>query len=140
MDLLARREHSRQELSNKLRNKGFEPNDIEAAIERLQSEGLLNDERFAESYVRHRAVAGFGPLRIVVELKERGVNEILIEQAVWQGEVDWDLNCRAAWQKKFDQSAVFGTNGYAKQLRFLAQRGYSQDAIHTILQSVENHD
>lgn len=137
MDLLARREHSRQELFNKLRNKGFSTDEIEAAIERLLSDGLLSDERFAESYVRHRAIAGFGPLRILMELKERGVDEQLIQQVVWQAGIDWDANCYAAWQKKFNQYAPFGSKEYAAQLRFLAQRGYAQELVHKVL---KNHD
>ena len=48
MDLLSRREHSRRQLFDKLKQRGFEHEDIESALDLLQAENLLNDERFAE--------------------------------------------------------------------------------------------
>ena len=72
-------------------------------------------------------IAGFGPLRILVELKERGVDEALIDRAVWHDEMDWDAHCRLAWRKKYNKRVSFGSKEYAAQLRFLAQRGYVQD-------------
>jgi len=135
MDLLARREHSRQELFNKLIEKGFESEDIEAVIARLLSENLLNDLRFAETYTHYRGAAGFGPLRIAVELKERGVEKALIDQAVRQSDTDWDKQLCAAWCKKYHRQEAFGSKAYAAQLRFLSQRGFMQEAIHQLLEN-----
>lgn len=136
MDLLARREHSRYELYNKLRQKGFESNEIEAALERLLSDGLLDDARFAESYVRYRAQAGFGPLRICLELRERGIEESVINDLINQPEIDWEKHLRAAWLKKYNQLEPFGSKAYAAQLRFLTQRGFAPETIHKILQHI----
>ncbi len=49
MDLLARREHSRLELYQKLKQKKFEPNIINTELDKLSDEGLQSDERFAEA-------------------------------------------------------------------------------------------
>ena len=133
VDLLAYREHSCQELFNKLLRRGFVLDEVEAAIERLQCEGLLSDERYAEHYVRYRASAGFGPLRILNELKQRGVSESLIDQVIWHSDIDWSAHCFAAWQKKYNKHERLGSKAFIAQSRFLMQRGYTQDTINGVL-------
>ena len=54
MRLLTRREHSCQELKQKLERKGFNAGLVEDITAQLQQEGLLSDVRFAESYQRSR--------------------------------------------------------------------------------------
>ena len=62
--LLARREHSKKELLQKLVSKGF--NKILAAniINELVQEGWQDDLRYAENYARSRLLKGYGPARI----------------------------------------------------------------------------
>src|SRR5476649_1755150 len=85
MDLLARREHGRVELTRKLRQRGALPELIEPALDRLTEEGLLSESRYLESFVSYRARSGYGPLRIREELGQRGLQRSDIEQAlrVW---------------------------------------------------------
>jgi regulatory protein len=73
MDLLARREHGRVELTRKLRQRGAPSELIEQALDRLTEEGLLSESRYLESFIRYRAHAGFGPLRIREDLSQRGL-------------------------------------------------------------------
>src|SRR3546814_21124082 len=80
MDLLARREHGRVELARKLRQRGAPPELIEQALDRLCEQGLLSESRYLESFVRSRANAGYGPLRIREELAQRGLARADIEQ------------------------------------------------------------
>ena len=57
--LLARREHSRAELSHKLGQAGFAADDITPLLDEFEEKNWLSDRRFAESYVAdHRAKAG----------------------------------------------------------------------------------
>ena len=51
MDLLARREHSAQELRQKLKTRDYEQELIDAAVLGLQQDRLQCDHRFAETYV-----------------------------------------------------------------------------------------
>jgi regulatory protein len=71
--LLARREHSAYELTQKLANSDAPLDEVAQVIEQLQQAGLQSDLRFAENYVRYRSQRGNGPLRIKQELNERGV-------------------------------------------------------------------
>ena len=64
LDLVSRREHSRHELMQKL-DKRY-PNSIpiiEDALDKLETNKILDDERFAEMYLNSRARKGFGPKR-----------------------------------------------------------------------------
>ena len=82
MDLLARREHGRVELTRKLRQRGALPEMIDTALDRLTEEGLLSESRYLESFVSYRARSGYGPLRIREELSQRGLQRTDIELAL----------------------------------------------------------
>ena len=89
MNYLARREHSRRELEQKLARKEFDANEISEALDRLVEDGLLSDVRFAESFVHARRQRGSGPLKIQAELKLRGVSEASICQYLNPQDLAW---------------------------------------------------
>lgn len=132
MDLLARREHGRVELARKLRQRGAPPDLIEQALDRLCEQGLLSESRYLESFVRSRANAGYGPLRIREELAQRGLPRADIEQALRESGFDWEEQARELWQRKFGQLPA-DARERAKQGRFLSYRGYSLELIGRLL-------
>ena len=71
--LLARRDHSREELRRKLSRRGHEQQALEEAIRRIDESYGLDDQAFARSYVRRRASTK-GPLAIAGELAARGID------------------------------------------------------------------
>ena len=85
MDFLARREYGQTELIKKLADKGYSRDAAEAAILTLTAEGLQSDRRFAESFVQSRVNQGKGPLRIRLDLGQRGVGDAIIEHALESG-------------------------------------------------------
>src|SRR5476651_2776220 len=101
MDLLARREHGRDELTRKLRQRGALPEMIDTALDRLTEEGLLSESRYLESFVSYRARSGYGPLRIREELGQRGLQRADIELALRESGIDWQEQLRETWQRKF---------------------------------------
>ncbi len=58
--LLARREHSRKEIQNKLAVKGYESSRVSAVVNDLAQQSWQDDTRYAESYARVRSQKGFG--------------------------------------------------------------------------------
>ena len=132
MDLLARREHGRMELSRKLRSRGDPPDLIEPALEKLADEGLLSEARYLESFVRMRANAGYGPLRIREELTQRGLLREEIEQALRDSGFDWNEQLREVWLRKFGELPG-DQRERARQGRFLSYRGYPLDSIGRLL-------
>lgn len=131
IDYLSRREHSRLELKRKLTQKEFDPTEIETVLTQLIEKNLQSDERFAQSYVRYRQQAGFGPKRIAMELQERGVSDALISKHIDEQSEEWIELLRIAWQKKYSASERTTKDLHKKhqQFRFLLHRGYTLETI-----------
>lgn len=80
--LLGRRDYTQEELRRRLTDRGFPPDEIEAALDRLREEGFQDDARAAQAFVRTAThIKGRGPLRIRQELKARGVHADTISTA-----------------------------------------------------------
>ena len=77
LDIISRREHSIKEVNDKLTRKFDADEIIESVIEKLISNNLINDSRFAEMYTSSRKKKGFGPKRIGYELSIKGVKEYI---------------------------------------------------------------
>ena len=80
--LLAGRDFSRHELTERLLRKGYGAGVVEAAVASLVQEGLLSEDRYVEQFVAQHAGRGQGPARIRMELRERGVAPRPIDQAL----------------------------------------------------------
>lgn len=124
LDLLARREHSRLEMLRKLKLRGASADQCEAVIEQLQEDGLLSDERFCEAYVHARVQRGYGPQRLGEELRERGVEDSLIN-AVLGLDWEWEARAAAAFAKRFPEGIAADPRQRAKQLGFMRYRGFA---------------
>ena len=129
MDYLARREHGRVELFNKLRKFGFDHETAETAIERLIEDGLQSDERFVEAFVRSRINQGKGPAKIRADLKGRGVPGNLIDNGLLDAEQNWYDLAREVHARKFGFEQPRDFKEKARQMRFLQSRGFEQDHI-----------
>ncbi len=126
MNLLARREHLREELVQKLRKRfGTEAEaEIDSTLDQLAEENLLSDHRFAESYLRQRSGKGYGPDRVRQELRQKGVASDLLEQVMEEAEIDWAAIARDVRIKKFGAGEPTDFREKAKQMRFLNYRGF----------------
>ena len=133
MDLLARREHSRLELARKLHRRYSEYDLSEAALDKLVSDSLLSDERFTEVYVTYRKRAGFGPVRIAGELRERGVSDSLTNRYLDGADGSWRDAAAAARDKKFGPQPVTDLTEKARQQKFLSYRGFRHNHFDHIL-------
>lgn len=131
LGLLARREHSRKELHQKLARKSS-PEDtashtINSVLDSLTEQGLLSDDRFTEAYVNMRARKGYGPTRIAMELADKGIDADLAQHYLTARE-DWQELLVQAWRKKY-RSPPSEYKEKARQMRFLQSRGFSVEAI-----------
>jgi regulatory protein len=127
--LLSRREHSAFEIRDKLSQREFDGSEIEQAINELQQGGWLSDERYAEAYIRMRQQKGFGPVRIAMELSERGVNDSIIDTYLNAQGNSWQQTLQQQYRKKYKNKAIQDYNDKAKRIRFLQYRGFTLDAI-----------
>lgn len=131
LNLLAMREHSMQELHEKLVSK-FDSELVDDCLDTLQQQGLQSDERFAEAFVRMRHRQGKGPQRITQELKRKGIIGDVISSSMLEGE-DWNQLAASARIKKFGDELPKDPKEKAKQMRFLAARGFLSSNIHYAL-------
>ena len=132
MDLLARREHSRQELVRKLTSREYEESEILLTLDKLAEDDLQSDHRFTEAYIQSRINKGFGPVKIGIELRERGVTDVLIEECLGAHKDSWIELATAQQQKKFRTKPDDFTER-ARQARFLQNRGFSVEQIQHVL-------
>lgn len=132
MDLLARREHSRRELATKLERR-FSQEGTPEVLDGLERDGLLSDRRFCESYTRVRSEAGFGPLRLRAELRQRGVAEGVIDEIWNELSLDWWQILSRLNDKKYRGQACTDRREVARRARFFQQRGFPPDLIRELL-------
>jgi len=129
MDLLSLREHSRLELSAKLLQREFSDSEIMAALDKLEQEGLLSNQRFAESFVQQRLGRGYGPIRIRHELHDRGIDESTISDLLSAPENNWLELMQQQRVRKFGTEIPLDYKEKMKQARFLQNRGFSPESV-----------
>lgn len=124
--LLARREHSRAELAQKLRQRGVDAATIEATLTHLETHALQSESRFVESFIRHRVQQGYGSLRIIAELRQRGVDAELIRDGLSETLHDELDTARQALRRRFGAHGMAAATEHerARRVRFLMQRGF----------------
>lgn len=129
LGLLVRREHSRKELTRKLAARGIEAGEATAAVERLAGEGWQDDRRFAQSLVRGRALAGYGPYYIRAELGTHGLGAEAVAAALDSYEGDWTANARDLVRRRFGPGGPADLPQRRKAADLLARRGFDGDSI-----------
>lgn len=125
--LLSGREHSRAELEKKLRAHEESPGELAQALDELQAKGFINEQRVVESVI-HRRAARLGAGRVKQELQAKGISAEAVAEAVQALRSTELQRAREVWRKKFGEPAPDAA-GRAKQMRFLASRGFGAEAI-----------
>lgn len=126
---IERRSFARADLARRLLRKGHAPAAVEAALARVQEQGLLDDAAFAANYVETRAARGRGPLRLRRDLMAMGVERAIVDRAVaaharesgGNGEVPLALASKRAAQLRDLPRHV----RRRRVLAYLARRGFS---------------
>ena len=128
MNLLTRREHGFDELVRKL-SRYYSADEVIPQIERLRREGLQNDGRFVESYINARKQKGYGPVRLKMELQQRGVSGVLLEEYLFEDDDGWYFIAADIRRRKFGVNLPSDYKQRMKQMRYLMQRGFNNCQI-----------
>jgi len=131
LEYLGKREYSYVELSQKLKTYAEETDDIPAILDDFKKRDWLSDKRFTEQLV-HAHSHKFGSAKIMHELRERGVADELIEDAISQVKENELENAREVWYKKYN-TAPKSRDEWTRQARFLQSRGFGFDVIKKVL-------
>jgi regulatory protein len=117
-------------LARKLAAHG-EVDEIDALLDFLEQENLLSNARFVDMFAQARA-GKHGSLRLKFDLRQKGVIDADMTQALESARTQ-DLDAaRLVWQKKFGELA-HDAAGKSRQYRFLASRGFPSDVIQCVL-------
>ena len=123
--ILAKREHSREELKNKLLLYGACPIELEPLLAELTGNDYQSDERMAGMLVRANIRKGRGPARIQQELKKHHIDAELAEDDL--DEVNWQQQAISLRMGKFGETLPSEQKEKARQIRFLQYRGFDLD-------------
>ena len=137
MNWLSRREHTLNEIREKLAARDFAEPDIETTVVALADEGLVSDERFAESFMAVRLRRGQGPIRIRMDMERRGVSTELIRAHLDGADEDWVARAKEVLRKRFGNSPPVDFRQKARQARFLQYRGFTTEQIQAALAASE---
>jgi regulatory protein len=116
---LRTRRLSKRRLDERLRRAGFVEYERAETLEILSRAGFLDDERFAFSRAEQLAERGGGDAQIRHDLREQGIDEESCEHALAALEPESSRAARVAASR----------GGGAAAARYLARRGFGQDAI-----------
>jgi len=139
---LAQREHSRVELERKLaRHVEDQPEasaqqQIAAALDELAAKGLLSDQRAADAVLCGQG-ARFGSRRLKQTLQTKGLEPALVAGVLQQARATELERAREVWRRRFGAPAEDAA-GRAKQMRFLAGRGFDGDVIRRVVQASDD--
>ena len=130
---LAKKDYASGELRKMLRRESNDEDVIESVMEKLLSHHYVDDSRLIEKELRKQVHKLHGPTRIKQELRQKGLDILLIEQALEDLDVDWFEICRQAKEKKFSDSLPDDAKEKAKMIRYLQYRGHSMSIIMDML-------
>ena len=129
--LLSGREYSRTELERKLQPFEEEPGSLGKALDELQAKGFISEQRVVESVLNRRA-AKLGVQRIRQELQAKGLDPQVVSDAVAELRGTELVRAQEVWRKKFGQPPEDAAER-ARQMRFLASRGFGGDTIRRVV-------
>ena len=136
--LLSSREHSRAELQRKLAPHEETPGELAAVLDKLAAKDLQSDQRAVDSLV-HRRSAKLGTQRLRQEMQSKGMDPQAVAQAVALLRTSEQSRAFEVWRKKFGSPAATPAER-AKQVRFLAGRGFSGEAIARVVSGAFDAD
>ncbi len=139
--LLEFSDKSKRTLLNKLRTKGYEKDVCASALEVLESNNVVNDERLCEKKLVSIAETKFyGRYRIKSELIKAGFSSETIENAFENEQIDFDELIEKLAEKIMRGKAINDAAEYSKTVAKLQRYGYSYESIKNTLEKYRDFD
>ena len=133
------RPRSIKELEVKLEDKGFAASEIAEAVEYCRQSRLLDDRAFTVAWVQYRLARPFGFQRIIRELKEKGVEESIIAQAIGRAKEEFSEEeaARALAQRRAERlTGIDPVKRKKRVLDFLIRRGFPMEAAYRAIKEI----
>ena len=125
------------EIENKLTAKGFADAVIQATLKRLRANGMLDDNRFAQTWVENQsAFRPRGARALAFELRRKGVADEVIAQTLQEIPPEEDLAYQAG-KKQARKLVNLERDLFRNRLSaFLARRGFSYGTITPVVSRI----
>lgn len=152
--ILAMRDHSEAELRRKLSfpvrrtdsatlSAKSEPDtpsleQIDCVVAWCYTNRYLDDALFARRYVASQSRKGYGPQRIRIGLRDKGVSQPLIDETLSRVDVDWGKKAYEVAERKFGLPLPSEWKEKAKMQRYLISKGYLMEDIHSIFSNFDD--
>lgn len=129
--LLASRPRSIKEIQSRLRQKGFSPGAIAAAIEKAEGWNYVDDEAFARFWVENRGSNRPRGRRLLEqELRQKGVDREIVQHAIDDAGLNEREDAAQLARAKLRSYANLDPEAARRRLSgFLARKGYGFDVI-----------
>lgn len=135
--LLDYRPRTEKEIRQRLSQKGFSSEEIDLVVERLQKANLVQDQDYAKMWIENRNEFHPRSQRMMrYELRNKGISEQMIDNALAESKEDGELATRAAqrYARKLDPS---NRMEFRKRLSaYLGRRGFSYGTIAPVIQNL----
>jgi len=139
--LLKIRARSTKEICERLKTRQYASKTIKEIIAYLLTARFLDDQRFTDEWIRWRLNNGYGKYRILFELKQKGIDEQMIAEALSKAFCDYDEEKTALTlaQKRAKrylklEPAVIQRRIYG----YLLRKGFSQNISLKIVRQYDN--
>jgi regulatory protein len=134
--LLGRRDYTRHELADRLLAREHPPDEVEAALDALTAEGLVDDRRVAAAHARTASeLKGRGRLRIMRELEARGIGRAVAQDAVARLSPEHEAATIERFLARKRLPARLPAADHRRIFAQLLRRGFSADAIAAVLRT-----
>lgn len=129
--LLSQREHSRHELTQKLRQYEASEGELQRTLDELQAKGFIDEQRVLES-VLHRRSGQWGNTRLRQDLLAKGLPAQAVAEAMARLKESELARAQDVWRKKFGVAAQ-SVAEQGKQARFLLTRGFAPETVRRVV-------
>jgi len=140
MRSLARRESAESELARRLCQQGYQEAVVEAVVDYCRGYNWVNDERYGAMAVRAGAAKGHGPLKIRFDLRRKGLDDMQIDAAFDQPELDWFERALALLERRAKIAELADFKLRMKWLKYLLGRGFSQDQARYAISALQERE
>lgn len=142
LKLLSYRQRSEKEIYDKLKEKGYDLDKIDNAIQYCIERNYINDKVFAETFIRDKMnINKLGSQRIKYELIGKGVSKDIIDQVLAP---DYDVELEMAMELALKKMPSYKNEDYNAIYRklggYLQRRGYSFDVVRQVINKVVDKD
>ncbi|GIW64427.1 MAG: hypothetical protein KatS3mg092_0360 [Patescibacteria group bacterium] len=121
----------RDYLYKKIINTHFSRLQVEEVIEKLKEQGLIDDKKFVELYIKDRLLLKpKGEKMLKKELKAKGIKDDLIDDYFQNNSIDEEKIAKELLKKRWSRFQNLDINKIKeKAFRFLLSRGFSYEVV-----------